>query len=52
MGAGVLALSISRPVQGWQRFGIAAITLLGLLSLAVALHIDDLDRQTIASHAP
>lgn len=49
MSAGVLPLSASRQPAGWERFGVAIVTLLGLLSLAVALHIDGLDRASSAA---
>jgi len=50
MNAGVMSLSAAREPFGiWDRFGVAAITLVGLLSLAVALHIDQVDREHAAS---
>lgn len=30
-----------------ERFGVAVVTVLGLLSLAVALHIDEAERATV-----
>lgn len=50
MNATALPFSGSRqPPSTWDRFGVAIVTLLGLLSLAVALHIDELDRASSAA---
>lgn len=46
MNPGVRSLSALRASLGvWDRFGVIALTLLGLLSLAVALHVDEVDRE-------
>lgn len=36
---------------GLERFSIAAITVIGLLSLALALHVDAADARSTSSHA-
>jgi len=49
MNATALPFAASRqPPSTWDRFGVAIVTLLGLLCLAVALHVDDVDRQRAA----